>query len=348
EGSAKDKHDKFIDEEVSLRHGKFISESRVQDFVYIPAKSTMDIAAKSSELFETILRHWNLQRPYLLIKFQSGFAHPKHMLDAEELKKIEDRHVGSEIWRYYMHFKKFVREQAKKEAEKKEAEKTRKTAEETAGGTAEQGMQEVQAQQEEETTNQNTAEDTTGGTAEQGMQEVQAQQEEETTNQNTAEDTTGGTTGHDKKKAEKEKIRERALELLNEFLYKSLSNLIDVIVRACVRNRCWIVVEGGPNGGLLLLKQAAERCNERPIILVVDSLKKKRYPYKEVRDFIQEHKDKLKVPTLTEMARGGDNKPEQVREQVRDIASSMAEEWDKKQKAGNTGRKTSIRSKKQP
>ena len=22
----------------------------------------------------------------------------------------------------------------------------------------------------------------------------------------------------------------------------------DVIVRACVRNRCWIVVEGGPNG----------------------------------------------------------------------------------------------------
>ncbi|CAE7764980.1 unnamed protein product, partial [Symbiodinium microadriaticum] len=67
----------------------------VQDFVYIPARSTMDLAAKSSELFDTILRHWNLQRPYLLIKFQSGFAHPKHLLDAEELRKLENKHMDS-------------------------------------------------------------------------------------------------------------------------------------------------------------------------------------------------------------------------------------------------------------
>eukprot|EP00438_Fugacium_kawagutii_P003784 Skav219676 [mRNA] locus=scaffold4838:65062:68284:- [translate_table: standard] len=51
----------------------------------------------------------------------------------------------------------------------------------------------------------------------------------------------------------------------------------DVIVRAAVRNRCWILVEGGPNGGLMLLKQAAEKCTERPVILVMDAFKRGRY-----------------------------------------------------------------------
>jgi len=259
------------------------------------------------------------------------------MLDLEELRKIEKLDISSEIWRYYLHFKKFVTEKEKTQAEQHEKKTQQSTAE---GGATEQIMQE--AEHEEEKT-QSTAE---GGATEQIMQE--AEHEEEKT-QSTAE---GSAAGPNSKKAatEKEKelkIRESALELLNEFLYKSLSNLIDVIVRACVRNRCWIVVEGGPNGGLLLLKQAAERCNERPIILVVDSLKKKRYPYKEVRDFIQAHKDKLEaaakvpVPTLTEMARRG-AKPEQVTA----IAKAMAKRWQEDRDTVNKGRKTSIRSKK--
>ncbi|OLQ04950.1 hypothetical protein AK812_SmicGene11920 [Symbiodinium microadriaticum] len=243
EAAKQEKHakEKTVEEtEVSLRHGKFITEGSVQDFVYIPARSTMDLAAKSSELFDTILRHWNLQRPYLLIKFQSGFAHPKHLLDAEELRKLENKHMDSEIYKYYMHFRNFVSYQEKVNAEEEGQELDREKREQI--------------------------------------------------------------------------IRERTLELLNEFLYKSLSNLIDVIVRACVRNRCWILVEGGPNGGLLLLKQAAERCNERPTVLVLDSLKKKRYPYREVKKFIEEEKElqsKLKVQTLEQLALRG-AKPDEV------------------------------------
>ena len=49
-------------------------------------------------------------------------------------------------------------------------------------------------------------------------------------------------------------------------------------MRAAVRNRCWILVEGGPTGGLVLLKQATERMNEKPVILVMNSLKHKRFP----------------------------------------------------------------------
>ena len=44
-----------------------------------------------------------------------------------------------------------------------------------------------------------------------------------------------------------------------------------------MRNRCWILVEGGPTGGLVLLKQATERMKEKPVILVMNNLKHKRF-----------------------------------------------------------------------
>lgn len=67
---AKQADEKLKPEVPSLMHGKFSTDGRFQEFVYVPTSDYADVNSKSTELFDTILRHWNMQRPQLLIKFQ--------------------------------------------------------------------------------------------------------------------------------------------------------------------------------------------------------------------------------------------------------------------------------------
>eukprot|EP00434_Breviolum_minutum_P029607 symbB.v1.2.026178.t1/scaffold2592.1/size78170/3 len=250
----KNEEGKPVEEKVSsLKHGKFLTDGRIQEFVYIPTAEFSDIAAKSSDLFDTILRHWNLPRPQLLIKFQSGFAHPKHLLSLEEIKKFEKlegsipKEQEPEIYKYYKYFKDSLI-----------AEKPGETIPD-------------------------------------------------------------------------DKLTKGALKLLNDFLFKSVNNLIDVIVRAAVRNRCWILVEGGPNGGLLLLKLAAERCKERPVILVINALKGKRFPYpkvdKKVKHYVGEKHHLKNLADLVELeALNTPASNNKVKEAVKDMVDAMHKE----------------------
>ena len=124
---------------------------------------------------------------------------------------------------------------------------------------------------------------------------------------------------------QKEQMDQEALKMLNEFLYRSVTNLLDIIVRACVRNRCWILVDGGPTGGQLLLQQVAERCDEQPVILVVDSFNKKRYGYKSVCDLIQsdlELREMFGADTLGELVKGREDVD--LRTSVVEIAARLA------------------------
>eukprot|EP00439_Symbiodinium_sp_Y106_P041616 s156_g5.t1 len=286
---------KTQEEAFSLRHGKFVTDGGVQEFVYIPATDASEISAKSGELFESILRHWNLQRPHLLIKFQSGFAHPKRLMDEKEMDKLANNDFNSEIYQYYEYFRGCV----DNDSDLTEAiEKKRKKLEE------EKDKLEKQKAQNQKTldTHQGTAASSPKGAGEDGRQketqflsEDEGKEDEDKNNAGAQRKSQESKTSYDRLEALKDELKnldtqlrkEKTLALLNDFLYGSLSNLIDVIVRACVRNRCWILVEGGPNGGLLLLKQAAERCLEKPTILVMDSLKKSRYPYEDVRKFVE-------------------------------------------------------------
>mmetsp|Transcript_61571 Transcript_61571/g.124990 ORF Transcript_61571/g.124990 Transcript_61571/m.124990 type:complete len:1174 (+) Transcript_61571:29-3550(+) len=211
----------------SLKHGKFSTDGRTQEFVYIPtADFSEDVNSRSADIFDQVLRHWNLARPQLLIKFQSGFAHPKKLLARDEIDKFESIVANSneepEIYKYFKHFLLCVQ-------------------------------------------NRNFA------IAEEGGEMLDE--------------------------------KEEALNLLNEFLFKSLSNLIDVIVRAAVRNRCWILVEGGPNSGLLLLKQAAERCKESPVVLVLDGVRRKRFAYAELNEKIKDYAGHSEVQNLDDLVK---------------------------------------------
>ncbi|CAJ1402547.1 unnamed protein product [Effrenium voratum] len=238
--------EKVKEKAASLRHGKFTTDGRVQEFVYIPSGDA-DLASKSADIFETILRDWNLQRPHLLIKFQSGFAHPKYLLEQKELDKLENDSTRSELRRYYEHF---LRQQEQADREKEAKDKAKEAKEEEEDDEEEALSEKDRAKLEEKRRKEELVKEA-------------------------------------KRKSEQ---KAKALEQLNDFLYRSLSNLIDVIVRAAVRNHCWILVEGGPTGGLLLLKQAVERCKERPVVLVMDSFRKKRYPYAEVEGFLEKEK----------------------------------------------------------
>ncbi|CAE7471208.1 unnamed protein product [Symbiodinium sp. CCMP2592] len=285
---------KTQEEAFSLRHGKFVTDGGVQEFVYIPATDASEISAKSGELFESILRHWNLQRPHLLIKFQSGFAHPKRLMDEKEMDKLANTDFNSEIYQYYDYF----RECVDNDSDVTEAiDKKRKKLEE------ERDKLEKQKAQNQKTldTHQGTPASSPKEAGDSRQKEAQflsedeEKEDDEKNNAGAQRKSQDSKTSYDRLEALKDELKnldaqvrkEKTLALLNDFLYGSLSNLIDVIVRACVRNRCWILVEGGPNGGLLLLKQAAERCLEKPTILVMDSLKKSRYPYEDVRKFVE-------------------------------------------------------------
>eukprot|EP00913_Durusdinium_trenchii_P029847 g27969.t1 len=134
------------------------------------------------------------------------------------------------------------------------------------------------------------------------------------------------------KETKEDRIERKALKLLNEFLYKSLTTVEDVIVRAAVRNRCWILVDGGPNGGLLLLKHAAERMKEKPVILVMNSLKTKRFPYKDVSKFVGQHNKsdvKEKLHTLEELAGLDKNQVDKEVEKIIKLKTEKAwEDWE--------------------
>eukprot|EP00435_Cladocopium_sp_Y103_P006971 s2874_g2.t1 len=133
ESKVKHADEKLKPEVPSLMHGKFSTDGRFQEFVYVPTSDYADVNSKSTELFDTILRHWNMQRPQLLIKFQSGFAHPKHLLAKEEIDKFREafKRTGEEpeLYKYYNHFEAYLREKQKGETiDKKEQAKLEEKA----------------------------------------------------------------------------------------------------------------------------------------------------------------------------------------------------------------------------
>ena len=242
----------------SLRHGKFLVDGAVKHFVYVPPSTAHDLAGRSPEIFGAILRHWNLPKPHLLIKFSTGFAHPRRFMDENELIKMENDGGSSEVYKYYLHFREFAAAQSSR----------------------------------------NVPADYPSG-------DLPTIEENEQVRQ--------------------KKVAHEALKLLNDFLYRSVSNLLDIIVRACVRNRCWILVEGVSAGGQLLLQQVAERCDEQPVILVVDCFNKSRYGYKSVCDFIQsdlELREEFGADTLGELVKGREDVD--LRTSVVEIAARLA------------------------
>eukprot|EP00931_Biecheleriopsis_adriatica_P066372 TRINITY_DN40748_c0_g1_i1.p1 TRINITY_DN40748_c0_g1~~TRINITY_DN40748_c0_g1_i1.p1 ORF type:complete len:1000 (+),score=133.22 TRINITY_DN40748_c0_g1_i1:102-3101(+) len=69
--------------ELQLKHGTFSTGNGPQQYVLVPAKVDL---TKSLDIVRVVRRHWQLPQPKLLLQFQSGFAHPEHMLTDGDFK----------------------------------------------------------------------------------------------------------------------------------------------------------------------------------------------------------------------------------------------------------------------
>eukprot|EP00435_Cladocopium_sp_Y103_P014243 s2874_g3.t1 len=121
-----------------------------------------------------------------------------------------------------------------------------------------------------------------------------------------------------------------------------------------------MLVEGGPNGGLLLLKQSAERCSERPVILVLDALRRERFHYATVNKHVPNISRALgqpnvqKVDDLFKMQSSHDadrNAAKEIKEKVIDHMTEKA--WkkivdDEEERAKKTKKKDEDATEKPP
>merc|ERR1719163_1631157 len=87
-------------------------------------------------------------------------------------------------------------------------------------------------------------------------------------------------------------------------IYRQLQVMFDNLVSVAARTNCWFVVQGGPNGGLILLEEAMSRVSVRVVILVIDQPSRGRYTdledYKEMKEFSKESVNKELATGLKE------------------------------------------------
>jgi len=230
--------------ELQLKHGRFTLGWGVKEYVVVPEK--VNLLERSSELIRTLLQHWKLSYPKMLLTFQSGLAHPCHLHALEDFPFMATGTVKG--FRKHTSLGHLLQSLI--------AERL---------GRGKKGADETVKMDGMEPDVKLTAHE---------LRRYLANVAEEPKDEDDSKE-------HLQKAVDilnQQDFKKGVIDDLNKVVYHELKEVMDTIVSTAGKAGCWILVSGGADGGHFLLEESLADCKgKKPVVLVVDSPNGDRY-----------------------------------------------------------------------